>query len=173
MSSPTWRRSRKGASPIIAVEHVNDDSIATQIRLLCRLRAPWPDGYVPFSGLRLSDADRPQLRMLRPSGWCRELLRPAAPRRAAPRRELPRLGGPGPLTQADAIRADPGWRACPSRGADGQRQDGQRQDKYGTNSGMRPDMRRAIPPGMAPDLDFCLEAASGIEPLYRALQALA
>ncbi len=43
-------RELNGADPIVAVEHVNDDSVATHMRLLCRLRAPWPDRYVPFSG---------------------------------------------------------------------------------------------------------------------------
>ncbi|MDQ3680032.1 MAG: hypothetical protein M3378_05715 [Actinomycetota bacterium] len=43
-------REYNGADPTVVVEHVNDDSVATHLRLLCRLHAPWPDGYVPFSG---------------------------------------------------------------------------------------------------------------------------
>ncbi|MGQ0743435.1 MAG: hypothetical protein ACT4OS_03670 [Acidimicrobiales bacterium] len=39
-----------GANPVVAVEHVNDESVATHMRLLCRLHAPWPARYVPFSG---------------------------------------------------------------------------------------------------------------------------
>ncbi len=43
-------RQLNGSDPIVEVEHVNDDTVATHMRLLCRLRAPWPHGYVPFSG---------------------------------------------------------------------------------------------------------------------------
>ena len=39
-----------GTDPIVTVEHVNDDSVAPHMRLLCRLRAQWPERYVPFSG---------------------------------------------------------------------------------------------------------------------------
>lgn len=35
--------------PNVTVEHVNDATVAGHIRLLCRLAAPWPDGYEPFS----------------------------------------------------------------------------------------------------------------------------
>ncbi|MGH9222619.1 MAG: HIRAN domain-containing protein [Acidimicrobiales bacterium] len=38
------------SEPVVVVEHVNDETVAPHMRLLCRLRAPWPDGYVPFSG---------------------------------------------------------------------------------------------------------------------------
>lgn len=34
----------------ILVEHVNPATSAPHMRLLCRLRAPWPDGYEPLSG---------------------------------------------------------------------------------------------------------------------------
>ena len=43
-------RELNGEDPIVEVEHVNNDSVATHMRLLCRLRAPWPAGYAPFSG---------------------------------------------------------------------------------------------------------------------------
>lgn len=42
-------RQLNDADPIIEVEHLNDASVPTHMRLLCRLRAPWPAGYVPFS----------------------------------------------------------------------------------------------------------------------------
>lgn len=39
------------ATPIdVTVEHVNDSRTAPHMRLLCRLSAPWPDGYEPLSG---------------------------------------------------------------------------------------------------------------------------
>ena len=38
------------AEPVVEVEHVNDLSVAPHMRLLCRLSAPWPEGYRPFSG---------------------------------------------------------------------------------------------------------------------------
>ncbi|HUP68220.1 MAG TPA: hypothetical protein VM142_00220 [Acidimicrobiales bacterium] len=38
-----------GEHPVVTVEHVNDITVATHLRLLCRLRAPWPAGYVPFA----------------------------------------------------------------------------------------------------------------------------
>jgi hypothetical protein len=34
---------------VVVVEHVNDATVPAHMRLLCRLTAPWPDGYVPFS----------------------------------------------------------------------------------------------------------------------------
>lgn len=34
----------------ITAEHVNPDTSPPHMRLLCRLRAPWPDGYEPLSG---------------------------------------------------------------------------------------------------------------------------
>jgi hypothetical protein len=37
------------AEPAALVEHVNDASVPSHMRLLCRLEAPWPNGYVPFS----------------------------------------------------------------------------------------------------------------------------
>lgn len=43
-------RHLNGIDPVVIVEHVNDDTVAPHMRLLCRLRAPWPDGYMPFSG---------------------------------------------------------------------------------------------------------------------------
>jgi hypothetical protein len=43
-------RQLNGTDPIVVVEHVNDTTVAPHMRLLCRLQAPWPHGYVPFSG---------------------------------------------------------------------------------------------------------------------------
>lgn len=43
-------RELNGTNPLVSVEHVNDRSVAAHMRLLCRLRAPWPENYVPFSG---------------------------------------------------------------------------------------------------------------------------
>ncbi len=34
----------------VTAEHVNLDTSPPHMRLLCRLRAPWPDGYEPLSG---------------------------------------------------------------------------------------------------------------------------
>jgi len=34
----------------VTAEHVNPDTSPPHMRLLCRLRAPWPDGYEPLSG---------------------------------------------------------------------------------------------------------------------------
>ena len=34
----------------VTAEHVNPDTSPPHMRLLCRLRAPWPDGYKPLSG---------------------------------------------------------------------------------------------------------------------------
>ena len=42
-------RQLNGCDPTVVVEHVNDSSVAGHMRLLCRLTAPWPDGYMPFS----------------------------------------------------------------------------------------------------------------------------
>ena len=33
----------------ITAEHVNPETTPPHMRLLCRLRAPWPDGYEPLS----------------------------------------------------------------------------------------------------------------------------
>ena len=43
-------RQLNGFDPVAAVEHVNDETVAPHMRLLCRLSAPWPDRYVAFSG---------------------------------------------------------------------------------------------------------------------------
>ena len=42
-------RQLNAEEPIVTVEHVNDRNVAAHLRLLCRLRAPWPDGYIPFA----------------------------------------------------------------------------------------------------------------------------
>jgi hypothetical protein len=42
--------SLNAALPSIVVEHVNPASVAAHLRVLCRLSAPWPAGYQPFSG---------------------------------------------------------------------------------------------------------------------------
>ncbi len=34
----------------VTAEHVNPDTAPPHMRLLCRLAAPWPDGYEPLSG---------------------------------------------------------------------------------------------------------------------------
>ncbi len=34
----------------ITAEHVNHPTVAPYMRLICRLNAPWPDGYEPLSG---------------------------------------------------------------------------------------------------------------------------
>ncbi len=34
----------------VTAEHVNPESAPSHMRLLCRLRAPWPDGYEPLTG---------------------------------------------------------------------------------------------------------------------------
>lgn len=36
--------------PTITVEHINDPRTPSHLRLLCRVNAPWPAGYEPFSG---------------------------------------------------------------------------------------------------------------------------
>ena len=43
-------RQLNDADPVVAVEHLNEQSVPAHMRLLCRMTAPWPDGYVPFSG---------------------------------------------------------------------------------------------------------------------------
>ncbi len=44
-------RERAAESVIsITAEHVNPPDVAPSMRLICRLTAPWPDGYVPLSG---------------------------------------------------------------------------------------------------------------------------
>lgn len=43
-------RELNGSDPVVVVEHVNDATAAPHMRLLCRLSAPWPIGYQPFSG---------------------------------------------------------------------------------------------------------------------------
>lgn len=42
-------RDLNGSDPVVSVEHVNDESAPPHMRLLCRLTAPWPHGYEPFS----------------------------------------------------------------------------------------------------------------------------
>jgi hypothetical protein len=42
-------RQLNGHDPRVVVEHVNDRTSAPHLRLLCRLSAPWPEGYQPFS----------------------------------------------------------------------------------------------------------------------------
>lgn len=42
-------RDLNGSEPTVVVEHVNDDSVPSHMRMLCQLTAPWPVGYVPFS----------------------------------------------------------------------------------------------------------------------------
>lgn len=39
-----------GQAPAISVVHVNPATVAPHLRLLCRVSAPLPDGYEPFSG---------------------------------------------------------------------------------------------------------------------------
>lgn len=39
-----------GPAVKLVAEHVNPPSAASHMRLLCRLSAPWPDGYQPLSG---------------------------------------------------------------------------------------------------------------------------
>ena len=42
-------RDRSGEKAIsITAEHVNPPDVAPSMRLICRLTAPWPDGYKPF-----------------------------------------------------------------------------------------------------------------------------
>lgn len=38
------------AMPAVAVEHVNPPTVAPHLRLLCRVSAPWPLRYEPFTG---------------------------------------------------------------------------------------------------------------------------
>lgn len=37
-------------SVYVLVEHLNGTETAPHMRLLCRLSAPWPDGFEPLSG---------------------------------------------------------------------------------------------------------------------------
>lgn len=39
-----------GQWPSVTAEHVNGATTPAHLRLLCRLTAPWPDGYQPLSG---------------------------------------------------------------------------------------------------------------------------
>ena len=39
-----------GSAVEIVADHVNPATSPPHMRLLCRLRAPWPDGYEPLSG---------------------------------------------------------------------------------------------------------------------------
>ncbi len=39
-----------GSAVEVTAEHVNPESSPPHMRLLCRLRAPWPDGYEPLTG---------------------------------------------------------------------------------------------------------------------------
>ena len=39
-----------GSDVSVTAEHVNPGTAPPHMRLLCRLRAPWPDGYKPLSG---------------------------------------------------------------------------------------------------------------------------
>lgn len=43
-------RTLNGHDPEVTVEHVNGPAAPPHMRLLCRLSAPWPVGYQPFSG---------------------------------------------------------------------------------------------------------------------------
>ena len=43
-------RHLNGAMPSVLVEHVNSMTAPSHLRLLCRLTAQWPQGYVPLSG---------------------------------------------------------------------------------------------------------------------------
>lgn len=45
-------RQLNGRDPAVTVEHVNDATAAPHLRVLCRLDAPWPEGYRPFSDAR-------------------------------------------------------------------------------------------------------------------------
>ena len=40
---------RSQAAVRVTAEHVNPDTAPPHMRLLCRLRTPWPDGYEPFT----------------------------------------------------------------------------------------------------------------------------
>lgn len=44
-------RDLNGADPTVTVEHVNGPDVAPHMRVLCRVTAPWPDGYEPFSSI--------------------------------------------------------------------------------------------------------------------------
>lgn len=43
-------RERDSSSVHVTVEHVNSRDAAPHMRLLCRVTAPWPDGFEPLSG---------------------------------------------------------------------------------------------------------------------------
>ena len=43
-------RDENAAWPVVRVEHVNPIHVPAHLRLLCRLSAPWPSGYQPFTG---------------------------------------------------------------------------------------------------------------------------
>lgn len=44
-------RNRTGEEALsITAEHVNPSDVAPSMRLICRLTAPWPEGYAPLSG---------------------------------------------------------------------------------------------------------------------------
>lgn len=47
-------REFNGGWPEISVEHVNSAMTPPHLRLLCRLTAPWPRGYEPFSGAKFA-----------------------------------------------------------------------------------------------------------------------
>lgn len=44
-------RDLNGADPAVTVEHINGPDVAPHMRVLCRVTAPWPDGYQPFSSI--------------------------------------------------------------------------------------------------------------------------
>lgn len=44
-------RDLNGVDPLVTVEHVNGSDVAPHMRVLCRVAAPWPDGYQPFSSI--------------------------------------------------------------------------------------------------------------------------
>lgn len=43
-------RELNGEEPLATVVHVNTRDVPSHLRLLCRLTAPWPEGYEPLSG---------------------------------------------------------------------------------------------------------------------------
>ena len=46
-------RDLNGANPAVRVEHINGPDVAPHMRVLCRVTAPWPDGYQPFSSIEV------------------------------------------------------------------------------------------------------------------------
>ena len=44
-------RDLNGTDPLVTVEHINGADTAPHMRVLCRVSAPWPDGYQPFSSI--------------------------------------------------------------------------------------------------------------------------